>query len=81
MDVVVIADPIGVPMETIESSRVFCSDINIESHSVVVPILLNEGLYDVRIDARGTGEAGSGWGLGISSLVVIIDENACRQAT
>jgi hypothetical protein len=76
VDVVVITDPIGVPMETIEASRVFCSDSNIESHSVVVPVVLNEGLYDVRIDARGTGEDGSDWFLGISSLVVIIDENS-----
>ena len=76
MDVVVITDPIGVPTETIEASRVFCSDSNIESHSVVVPVVLNEGLYDVRIDARGTGEEGSDWFLGISSLVVIVDENS-----
>jgi hypothetical protein len=76
VDVVVITDPIGVPTETIEASRVFCSDSNIESHSVVVPVVLNEGLYDVRIDARGTGEEGSDWFLGISSLVVIIDENS-----
>jgi hypothetical protein len=76
VDVVVITDPIGVPTETIEVSRVFCSDSNIESHSVVVPVVLNEGLYDVRIDARGTGEEGSDWFLGISSLVVIIDENS-----
>jgi hypothetical protein len=43
VDVVLITDPIGVPMETIEASRVFCSDSNIESHSVVVPVRSGRG--------------------------------------